>query len=133
MSLMSSGAARSQRHADNRANHLIYRGINEQLRPTGSRGAMMQGANAAGQRRQQANQLADQYTQRAMAGLGGPTLQNGVPVNQRFMGNDSIEYGWAQKNGQWIAVPWGSVAGTGRGQVYGPGYQGSSARQTPFG
>lgn len=134
MSRMRDAAARSQRYAENRANHLTYRGIEEQLRPTGgSRGAMMQGVDAANRRRQQANQLADQYIQRAMPGQGVPTIQNGVPVNQKFMGNDGIEYGWAKKNGQWTAVPWGSVAGTGGGQVYGPGYQGSSARQVPFG
>lgn len=37
--------------------------------------------------------------------------QGSDPANNRKVVIDGNEYGWAQKAGKWIMVPWGSVAG----------------------
>ena len=70
-------------------------------------------------REEAAARLANRHIQSAMGSGNGanqltPARQLAADYgnkNEKFIGRDGKEYGWAQQNGEWIPVQWGSVAG----------------------
>ena len=66
-------------------------------------------AKAEGKKREKPDKTLDELKQEKMKKTA--EKQGSDPTNNRKVMIDGKGYGWAQKGGKWIMVPWGSVAG----------------------